>query len=279
MEILPNKIELMISDLEHKIPYVQTGLKVSRIERHDWRPVWDLCKRIQSEFKVHGHFSSREEQQATWNRFQTVRHKASELADKEKDSFKFQSECIRDDIMYQLKSCAYSPLSDLIFFFDPTTVEDMKEKAIALKAAGSYLSAHKQWMLPEHKSQCFEAIQATRESHDLFWEQRRKLTNQRRQAQEQRRAENQEKRRQWEQKTRDNISRNKDKLEKALYARNKTIEHIRELEDSLSEPNSRKWQLIREGWLEEAHQKLASIEESIDRIRGWIYEDEQRLNG
>ena len=279
MGLFPHRIEVMIDQLEQAIPYVSTGVfHFGKVERHDWRPVWDLCKRIQSEFRGCKDFPSTEAHQAAWQRFQEVRSRASELADQEKEAVRDQSKQLRDDILYIVKGCRYSPLDDVLFFFDPTTVDEMKAMGRRLNEAGQKLSENKQWMLAEHKSQCFEAIQEAREGQDMFWERRKQLSAERRQAHEHRRAENERKREAWEERTRANIQRNREKLSKAAGARDRTLDRIREIEDKLSETTSEKWQGIYSEWLSDAQAKLSDIDESIARIEGWVREDEDRLN-
>lgn len=279
MGLFPHRIEVMIDQLEQSIPYVGTGIfHFGKVERHDWRPVWELCKRIQYEFRGCKDFPSKEAHQEAWRRFQEVRSRASALADQEKEAARDQSGRIRDDILYIVKDCRYSPLDDIIFFFDPTTVDEMKAMGQRLKKAGGKLSENKHWMLAEHKNQCFEAIQEARKSQDMFWEKRKQLSAERRQANERRRAENERKREAWEERTRANMQRNREKLSKAEGARDRTLDRIRDIEDKISETTSEKWQGIFSEWLSEAHAKLVDIEESIDRIKGWISEDEDRLN-
>lgn len=278
MGLFSHRIETMIDQLETRIPWVQTGaIKIGKIERHDWRPVWDLCTEIQNEFRGCKDFPTKEAHQAAWQRFQSVRKKASALAAEEKESFQSQSERLRNNILSDVRSCRWSPFTDVLFFFDPTTVDEMKGMVRRLKDAGRLLSENKQWMLPEHKSQCYEAIQEARESQDQFWAQRRELSAERRHAHERRREENRAKREAWEGRTRANIAKNRNNLEKARNARERTRDRIREIEGKRYETTSEKWRAIFTEWLSEAEDKLRDIEESIERIEGWIREDEDRL--
>jgi len=70
-----NNIESLIFKLEADIPMDRTSpFWPGKIDRSDWKPVWDLCKRIQDEFKDKNAFSSRDEQQAAWSRFSLTNH-------------------------------------------------------------------------------------------------------------------------------------------------------------------------------------------------------------
>jgi hypothetical protein len=274
-----NYIENMISNLETKIPWDRTGpFYPGKLERSDWPPVWDLCKRIQEAFKSGDGFSSREEQNAAWARFAAARKKASDLAEKEKEAFAYQSKEIRNDILRDIKYCTYSPLSDAIFFFDPTTVEDIKRMGQTLKDAGQKLSDSKKWMLGEHKNECFQAILEHRASLDNFWSQRKQHGEERRAATARKQREFEDRRDAWRSRVSQNIRNNRDKLESAQGALSRTRDRIREVSYKLSETTSDKWRDIFVGWLAEAQAKEQDIEESIERIRGWIAEDEAKLN-
>lgn len=278
MSIFPHRIESLLDELDGSIPYVQTGLiKIGKTERHDWRPIFDLCKRIQEEFKGCRDFPTKERREAAWQRFQTLRTKASSLADEERETFQYQSERLRDDVLATVKGCKWHPIDDVLFFFDPTSVDDMKKMADRLKKAGTILSENKKWMLTAHKNECFQAIQEARESHDWFWEKRKKLSEERRAASQRKREEFEAKRAAWEAKTRANIAKNREKLDKAESARDRTRENIRDLESKMYETKSATWQDRYSGWIDEARAKLSDIEESIDRLNSWIREDEEKL--
>ena len=99
----------------------------------------------------------------------------------------------------------------------------------------------------------------------------------RRRAHEKHQIEFETKRNAWASRTRENIAQNKTKLSKAQDARDRTREHIRDLRNKLSESTTDKWITIHGEWLAEAQAKLNDIESNIERIEGWINEDERKL--
>jgi len=246
------------------------------IERSDWRPVWELCKRIQEEFKTSRDFDNKDERQRVWQKFKSLRDKASELADYEKEIFETQSSIYRDEIVGDAKSCIYSVLTDKIFFFDPTTVDDMKRLSQELKRVGQRLSECKRWMTKAHKEECFSIIQQARESHDFFWERRKALSAERREATERRREEFETRRQEWKQRVWANLEKNREKLSRAKVALGHTQERISDIESKIYETTSDKWRDIFSGWLAEAREKERDIQESISRIEEWIGEDESK---
>ena len=281
MALFGNELDSLIDQLESEIPDVNEGFSWGfSIERHDWRPVWALCQEIQEKFKGYKGYSSKEEHQAAWDRFQKLRQNASRLADIEKEKFAAQSDRLKDDILHEARACYWSKSADFFIgsVLGETTIDEMKELQARLKEAGRKLSENKALMTRADKEKCFEAIKDARESHDSFWEKYKMLREERREASQRKREEFESKRAEWIQRTRANIDRNREKLSKAEYALDRTRDRISEIQDKIRETDSPKWEGIFSEWLDQAREKERDIEESIDRIEGWIREDEDKLN-
>lgn len=281
MALFGNDLDRLIDQLESAIPYVDEGFSWGfAVERHDWRPVWTLCKEIQATFRGYKGYSTREEHQTAWERFQKLRQKASHLADVEKEKFAAQSDRLKREILDDAKACYWSMSADFFIgsVLGETTVDEMKELQANLKAAGRKLSENKSLMTKADKEECFDAIKDARESHDRFWEKHRALRDERRQATQARREEFERKRADWIDRVQSNLARNREKLAKARGAFERNRDRIEEIEGKLYGTNSPKWEGIFSDWLEEARAKERDIEESIERIEGWIREDEDKLS-
>jgi hypothetical protein len=281
MTFFGNDLDNLIDRLEHEIPHVDEGLSWGfSIDRHDWRPVWSLCKEIQDTFRGYKGYPSREKHQAAWDRFQELRKRASRLADVEKEKFAGQSDRLKDEILYEAKACYWSMSADFFVgsILGETTVDEMKELQTRLNGAGRKLSENKALMTKADKEECFEAIKDARESHDRFWEKYKAMSADRRAAGQQRREEFEQKRSDWLGRVRANIASNRDKLAGARGALERTRDRIEEIEGKISDTDSAKWEGIFSEWLDEARDKERNIEESIERIEGWISEDEDKLN-
>ena len=275
-----NDLDSLIDQLENAIPWMDESAYIGfEVERHDWRPVWGLCRGIQENFKGYKGYASVEEHQAAWDRFQRLRKKASRLADVEKANFAAQSHELRVGIVSEARACYWSASADYFVgaILGETTVEEMKELQTRLSAAGRKLSENKTRMTREDKEACFEAIKEARESHDLFWEKYKAYREHRRQEHEKRKAEFDRKRAEWMNRVESNITRNIEKLSKANAALDRTQDRIREIESKIADTTSDKWQEIFGEWLEQAQEKERDIEESIERIESWIAEDRQKL--
>lgn len=282
MEIFRDPLTAMIDQLETSIPDVDEGPNWGfAVERHDWRPVWALCQRIQNEFKGYKGFSTKKQQQEVWERFCQLRKRASHLADIEKEKFAEQSSRYMKNIMIEARAAYWSASADIFIgtFTGQTTVEEMKDLQHRLKNAGRMLSENKALMTRLDKEKCFEAIKEARESHDRFWQNHREHTRERREASQHRREEFERKRGEYIARVRDNLNSNRERLWKAETALERTRDRIRDLEGKLSETNSPKWENLFSEWLTEARSKERDIEDTVERIIGWISEDEAKLNG
>lgn len=275
-----NPLSSLIDKLEASIPNVNEGFNWGfSIERHDWQPIWALCKEIQATFRGYKGFDSKEQHQKEWERFSELRHRLSHLATVEKEKFAEQSLQHKELILSEARAAYWSMSADFFIgsVLGHTTVEEVKCLQRQLKDAGKRLSENKGFMTREDKDECFSAIKEARESHDNFWEKYKNLREARRDASERKHQEFERKRAEWIDRIHENIRKNQSKREKAENALEKTRDRIRDLESKLYETTSEKWQGLFSEWLEEARSKERGIEESIDRISGWIIEDEHKL--
>lgn len=274
MGLFGNSLTRLIDQLENSIPNVDEGFHWGfDVERHDWRPVWALCREIQETFKGYRDFDTKEQRQEAWQRFNDLRQRASRLADIEKDKFASQSGRLKTEIVAEARATYWSKSTDFFIgaVLGHTDVEEMKDLQRRLNDAGRKLSENKARMTREDKELCFQAISDSRKSHDSFWEKYREIK-------QHRHDEFQRKRSEWISGIRANISRNQEKLSNARDALSRTRQRIDELQDKLSETKSSKWEGLYSEWIAEARAKEASIEESIERLQSWIAEDEDKLD-
>lgn len=281
MALYSNELDILIDKLENSIPWVDTGWTLGfKIDRHDWRPIWALCKEIGDKFKGFKGYATREDHQAAWERFQTLRKRASELCDIEKSQITAQSHQLKTDILHDTKVAYWSMSADAFLgpLLGSTTIEELQQLQSILKRAGKKLSENKHYMTKADKEECFQAIKESRESHDRFYQKIREFKDERLAASQRKQEEFVKKREAWRERTQVNIKKNENKLTRARGALERTRERISEIEYKLIETNSDKWQAIFSEWLSGEQSKETDIEESISRIEGWINEDQSKLN-
>jgi hypothetical protein len=236
---------------------------------HDWRPVWDKAKEIQTVFNSGIRYQTKELRDQAWTRFNNLRNEASQRANADRERRFSVSKGWRDQIMDVIESARFSRLGEMILFFDPMTAKDMKQLAEFLKDAGRMLSEKKHQMLREHKEECFQRIQEIRQTHDSFWNEYKKTR-------EIRQQEHREKISAVLDRIEANISNNQTKKAKAEDALERAEANISKLDEMLENARGDDHRERVEGWLAEAHTKKESIEQSIRRIEEWIEQDEHR---
>lgn len=280
-----NQLDNALDELERSTPSVPSGIQLFRPTKHEWSKVWDLCKEIQAAFKG-VRYPTVAERQAAWERFCRLRNEASRRKSIESDRLTAHSSGYRKEILELTERARWSRIIDTVFFFDPTSKEEMKQLGSILGRARRMLSEHKAEMFADHKQECFQAIVDAQATHDEYWH-RYKAELGRRQAEwEVRQSEHRARQAQWEQRQaersariRANIEKNRDGLSKAIGALHRQEARAEEIRDKMRETNSPKWVSIYSEWLSETATKIDDIESSIRRLREWIDEGEQQLRG
>ena len=165
----------MMSDLPMVSPIVSRTIQgpqdlLARII-HDWRPAWDLASEIQELFKSGVRFSSKSDREKSWETFVALRNRLGEKSSSERSSLHEVSANWESEILHIVKASRYSKLADIIFAFDRTSVDEIKQYGINLNKAGAMLKQNKHQMLKEHKENCHIQIIEARKTLDEFWGQ------------------------------------------------------------------------------------------------------------
>lgn len=263
------QLDALIKEFEYMIPNAN-GM-FSFAPPHDWRPMFAKAKEIQGAFGGGVRYPTKQERDAAWVKFNDLRNLVFERANTERSTLRFESEQRRNEILGHIKYAGYDPGVDILFFFLPTTVEDMKQKGVTLKEGGQMLSRYKDKMLKEHKDECFEKIQELRRTHDMFWGEYKRLSAQRR-------LEMAEKQQSFKERTEANLRANQERLEKATIAYERVEANLDSNREKLASARNPDFAERVEGWIAQDEDKLRSIEESMERARQWIKEDEERLS-
>lgn len=170
--------------------------------RHDWRPIFELCREIQAGFKSGVRYPSRAEQQRAWELFSELNARVRETSTREREALSHRSKDHLDNLLYQCRGITYSPITDVVFFFDKTTADEVRSWGSALREVIRTFGECKHEMTREHKQIMSERIQQIKESHALFWghykEAHERTREQRRKEFEARTAERARKQREWE---------------------------------------------------------------------------------
>jgi len=283
------KLDKKIENLDSAINFA-SGL-FNSFNPYKWKEIFDLCEEIHQDFKTI-RYPTKELRSIAWQKFFDLRDKAFQEKNKQ---IKGLSSTRKNEIYDMLQYTEYDWLGDLLigkilsFGLLETKVEDMKWAGSKLKEAGAYFKSVKLEMTREDKAEVFLRISDIRSSHNLFWSRYKEISqvNYERVKIEREKAR-QEKQRDWEDKQEksrriknrieNNISKNKENLNKATKALEKIKDSRRNLRDKISESYSDNWKRKAEGWLDEMDDKINDIEASVERIRSWIAEDQNKLD-
>jgi hypothetical protein len=230
-------------------------------------------KEIQADFKNKVKYPTREERETAWQTFCSLRsdaHEKSRERNAERSDYRMIE--INRELWEADWDAFMDEIGDVITFHTAVTTRDiMKEKGRHLHEAGQLLSRYKHEMTREHKDEVFGRIKEIREQHDIFWGRYKEH-----QAEKQREYE--QKRDNARERIEANLEKNREQLQKAQDALERQKDHRRDLEEQISSAWSDDFRDRAEGWLDEANDKIADIEASIERIEGWIEEGQDKLN-
>lgn len=264
-------------DLDKKIRqlegWIESTWRLTGTTREDWEPVFELMKEIQSDFNNKIRYPSREDRETAWQTFCSLRGEAHEKSRKRNAE---RSDYHMIEINRHLNAAYWNAFDDEIgdmitLNTAMMTKEVMKERGRHLYEAGQLLSKYKREMTREHKDEVFERIKEIREQHDIFWGRYKEY-------QEERQRQFEQKRDNARERIEANLEKNKEQLRKAQDALDRQKDHRRDLEEQIASAWSDDFRDRAEGWLDEANDKIADIEESIERIEGWIEEGYSKLN-
>ena len=219
----------------------------------NWGDIWALAKRIQDAAKV-TRYPTREERQAAWERFQSLREEASRDANAERERLAGRSADHKAEILRLARRGTRK-------FLDVPTHELLKAFAEELGRGRQYLSDHKQEMTKEDKDECFEALREAQDDLDANFKQRREEA-----------AE------EWRKKVQANLEKNQE----LLRAKEAQLAHMeasaQELRGNIASAWNPGYAERASGWLEELEEKIRGLEEFIEKIKEWIEDGENKLN-
>ena len=221
--------------------------------RRDYGAFWGHAKEISHMFKTLKPLR-REDRERLWDKFSGLCEETRNKKNDENENRRIKSKIHRDSILDEAERATLTFLG---------TIDELKAAGNRLREAGLLLSKYKHEMLGEHKQECFDRIQEIRKGHDAWWEHFK--------------GERAKRHQDFQSRVRTNISANYDRLRTATDALERWRRNADNLRDIISSTSNDSHQEKASGWLSEAEDKIRDIEESIERIESWIYEDEQKL--
>lgn len=148
-----NELSLMIDQLKDSV----------NVDETKWKPIWDFIKNISSSFKL-TQFSSREERETEWKRFQEIVDEVKFLQNESKKKWEekvLTSEHHRNTVVL-LAEAANIKESEV-------TKDLLKIYSDKIKEGWEYFKENKQAMLRDHKDQAFKSLKKVDEILQASW--------------------------------------------------------------------------------------------------------------
>lgn len=281
-------LDELIRDLDRLIPD-KPGILTGHRERFDWKALHGRAREIQAGFSAGIRYPTGEERQRAWERFNEVRSKLHASNEADWKRRKEHSASLRREMIARANSATLPGATEAILgllsgatlLLGGLSDDDVKEKGRRLREAGRMLSDKKHEMLYDDKQLVWERIQEVQREHDKWWtgykrERTRRWEEQNRQFEE-KQAECRRGTLERIEKAKNNKASNTDRLEKALKAVVRVRTNIAENEVKRASAQSDKWRDLFGQWVREGEVQARDVEKQVDRLRGWIEEDRQRI--
>ncbi|MDB5198040.1 MAG: hypothetical protein JWO92_3 [Chitinophagaceae bacterium] len=271
--------------LSSKLQELQTQYDIMtciiQSDYEEWEKAFELIEEIQEAFKS-VRYPVKSDRDIAWQGFYSLRNNCYE--ERRKD-FKKRSDKYYDEFWDLLKDLYYSSLIDtlsgIVSFGELSmTKEKMREMGRELNDVAKQFSDVKNEMIGEHKAKIHEKIVEVRESHDVFWKAVKDRESELQEIREEKKRdweERQERKKAAKKRIEENLQKNKEKLEKAEEALSRFETTQSNLEDKIAGAYSESFREKHEEWLDEINEKINSVKEQIERLEGWIREDEEKL--
>lgn len=299
------------SDLEDLIDSIADEVANESPQSGYWKNLWGLIGQAKAGFRG-ARFPKLEEREAAWQKLNDLvesarRRSERERNEREKRTREWEEKRQRSTASarrVKAKLAGARPTSDIERMISsvvilPLTVlenalrgilglqeldevfEDLKACSKNLKDAWAVFNETKENMLPADKGSIYKSLQEAQERLNEAWDNWRrtkdKLHEDRQRAWEERNRERERRHREFVQRVEANISKLEAKIDKAETALEKQQRHLEDLREQYESAWNEDFKERCGGWIEEAEERIGDIENSIDRLKGWLKEEKAKL--
>ncbi len=293
------------SELDRMIDALQACVEDDAPQKGYWKGLWSLVGDVKAGFKG-VRYPRLEDRQAAWQRLNELIDQARERSAREKEEREKRQRAWQEKVerserargSLESKLGGTRPVTDLermiaSVVLGPLTLlenalrsvmgleqldevhEDLKNCSAAMKEAWAFFGESKDVMLPADRHAAYEALNKAQDRLNDAWARWKEAKN----------RFHEERRRQWQERQENrrarieaNIEKLEGKLDKAENALEKAKAHLSKLESDYESAWSDKFKERCQEWMDEEESRIRDIEESIDRMRGWLEEERSKLN-
>ena len=282
-------------ELDGLIDELETAVEDAAPLQTKWKPVWDHIRAISAGFKG-SRYSSREEREAAWTRFQSLIDRVKEIQSEEnqlRESMRGVSERYRDEIIARAHTAippsgfeeglagaflaSINMLGAAFSHLLPGTAVDERKEMLktcseVLREGWGLLSRHKSEMLGHHKQEAFEALSKAKEILDNQWAHWKEIQQEAYEARCQIREECEVKRAAWRERTESNIENLRQWRERFRETLASREAHLEELEEKRDTAWNDEFRERVESWIEEEEENIQGIREKIEGVESRLEE-------
>jgi len=292
------------SELDRMIDALQAAVQNDSPQKGYWKGLWSLVGEIKGGFKG-VRYPTLDERQAAWTRLNELIDQARVRSEHEKEEREKRQQAWEEKVQrserarerLESKLGGTRPITDLERMIAATVLlpltmlenvlravlgleqldevhEDLKSCSAAMKEAWAFFTENKDVMLPADKHAAYEALNRAQDRLNDAWARWKDAKN----------RYHEERRRLWQERQEDrrtrietNIEKLEGKLDKAENALERARAHLAKLENDYDSAWSEGFKERCQEWIDEETNRIRDIEESIDRLRGWIDEERAKL--
>ncbi len=269
-----------------------------------WKGLWSLVGEIKAGFKG-VRYPTLDEKQAAWQRLDELIQQARERSEHEKEERDKRQKAWEEKVerserargRLESKLGGTRPIADLERMIAAAVLaplmllenllravlgleqldeihEDLKSCSAAMREAWTFFNENKSDMLPADKHSAYEQLNKAQDRLNEAWARWKEAKN----------RFHEERQRQWQERQDNrrgrieaNIEKLEGKLDKAENALEKAKAHLAKLESDYDSAWNDKFKERCQEWIDEEESRIRDIEESIDRMRGWLEEQRNKL--
>jgi len=301
---IPRARRVEYTDLNDMIEGLRSAVEDDTSQRGYWANLWSLVGNIKARFREVRYPTNAQKQDA-WKRLEGLIRQARdrserERRDRDKKQKAWEEKVARSDQArgrLSSKVAASTPVNELERMIATVVLaplillenilrdvlgleqldevhEDLKKCSAALRQAWQFFNETKGVLLPAAKHSAYEELSKAQNRLNAAWDRWKDAKN----------RAHEERRRAWQARQADrrrrieaNIDKLEAKLDKAEGALSRSRAHLSTLESDYESAWSDSFKERCQDWINEEETRMRDIEASIDKMRGWLDEERDKL--
>lgn len=292
------------AELDRMIDSLRTTVENDTPQKGYWKGLWSLVGNIKAGFRD-VRYPTVDQRLSAWRRLDELIQQARERSEREKEEREKRQKAWEEKVerserargRLESKLGGTRPITDLERMIASVILaplllledllrtvlgleqldeihEDLKSCSAAMREAWQFFNDYKGDMLPADKHSAYEQLNSAQDRLNAAWAAWKEAKS----------RFHEERKRQWQERQDNrrgrieaNIEKLEDKLDKAENALERAKAHLSKLESDYDAAWSDSFKDRCQEWIDEEEKRISDIEESVDRMRGWLEEERNKL--